>query len=91
MALAEAGAAVVIISRDLDEIFVLADHIAVIAGGRLSLPMLKRDSSVESIGRLMGRVTTEAARELEAAEQAGVSMKCDQQTISDRMWPPLLI
>ena len=33
MALAEAGAAVMIISQDLDEIFVLADRIAVIAGG----------------------------------------------------------
>jgi ABC-type uncharacterized transport system ATPase subunit len=35
MALAEEGAAVMIISQDLDEIFVLADRIAVIAGGRV--------------------------------------------------------
>jgi simple sugar transport system ATP-binding protein len=54
MALAEAGAAVMIISQDLDEIFVLADRIAVIAGGRISTPVLKREASVESIGRLMG-------------------------------------
>jgi general nucleoside transport system ATP-binding protein len=54
MALAEAGAAVMIISQDLDEIFVLADRVAVIAGGRVSEPVLARDATVESIGRLMG-------------------------------------
>jgi ABC-type uncharacterized transport system ATPase subunit len=54
MALAGAGAAVLIISQDLDEIFVLADRVAVIAGGRVSEPVLARDATVESIGRLMG-------------------------------------
>jgi ABC-type uncharacterized transport system ATPase subunit len=54
MTLAEAGAAVMIISQDLDEIFVLADRIAVIAGGRMSEPVLTRNATVESIGRLMG-------------------------------------
>jgi general nucleoside transport system ATP-binding protein len=54
MALAEDGAAVMIISQDLDEIFVMADRIAVIAGGRVSEPVLTRDATVESIGRLMG-------------------------------------
>ena len=54
MALAAGGAAVVIISQDLDEIFVLADRVAVIAGGRVSEPVAARDATVESIGRLMG-------------------------------------
>ena len=54
MALAQAGTAVIIISQDLDEIFVLADRIAVIAGGRVSTPVLTREATVESIGRLMG-------------------------------------
>jgi simple sugar transport system ATP-binding protein len=54
MGLAQSGSAVVIISQDLDEIFVLADRIAVIAGGRLSEPVARRDASIESIGRLMG-------------------------------------
>jgi simple sugar transport system ATP-binding protein len=54
MALAQTGAAIVIISQDLDEIFVLADRIAVIAGGHLSEPVLTRDATIESIGRLMG-------------------------------------
>ena len=60
MALAQAGAAVMIISQDLDEIFVLADRIAVIAGGRISAPVPTREATVESIGRLMGGT---AARE----------------------------
>jgi general nucleoside transport system ATP-binding protein len=52
--LALAGAAVVIVSQDLDEIFLLADRIAVMAGGRLSAPVRTKDVTVEQIGRLMG-------------------------------------
>jgi ABC-type uncharacterized transport system ATPase subunit len=58
MALAQSGTAVMIISQDLDEIFVLADRIAVIAGGRISEPVLTRDATIESIGRLMGGTAT---------------------------------
>jgi ABC-type uncharacterized transport system ATPase subunit len=61
MALAEAGTAVMIISQDLDEIFVLADRIAVIAGGHVSAPVLTREATVESIGRLMGGGSATAA------------------------------
>jgi len=53
-ALTDAGAATVVISQDLDEIFAVADQIAVIAGGRLSRPVPAREATVESIGRLMG-------------------------------------
>jgi simple sugar transport system ATP-binding protein len=63
MALAQAGAAVMIISQDLDEIFVLADRIAVIAGGRLSEPVLTKDATIESIGRLMGGTSAVAPQE----------------------------
>jgi len=52
--LAERGTAVVIISQDLDEIFLLCDRVAVIAGGQLSEPMPVRDASIEQIGLLMG-------------------------------------
>ena len=52
--LAEAGTAVVIISQDLDEIFLLCDRIAVIAGGRVSVPIPVRYASIEKIGLLMG-------------------------------------
>ena len=62
MALAQAGAAVVIISQDLDEIFVLADRIAVLAGGRMSEPVPARSATAESIGRLMGGAAHEDAR-----------------------------
>jgi simple sugar transport system ATP-binding protein len=54
MELAQDGAAVMIISQDLDEIFILADRIAVIAGGRVSEPVPTQSATVESIGRLMG-------------------------------------
>ena len=57
MALAQKGTAVMIISQDLDEIFVLADRIAVIAGGRISEPVRTRDATIELIGRLMGGTT----------------------------------
>jgi simple sugar transport system ATP-binding protein len=53
MALAAAGAAVIIISQDLDEIFTIADRIAVIAAGRLSAPVPTQQATIESIGRLM--------------------------------------
>ena len=52
--LADAGAATIVISQDLDEIFAVADHIAVLAGGRLSAPMPAHQATVEGIGRLMG-------------------------------------
>jgi ABC-type uncharacterized transport system ATPase subunit len=52
--LAEKGTAVVIISQDLDEIMLLCDRIAVIAGGRVSAPTDVKLATVEQIGLLMG-------------------------------------
>jgi simple sugar transport system ATP-binding protein len=52
--LADGGAAVVVISQDLDEIFVLCDRIAVIAEGRLSQTIPVAEASVEQIGQWMG-------------------------------------
>ena len=66
MALAAEGAAVMIISQDLDEIFILADRIAVIAGGRISDPVMTRDATVESIGRLMGGTQMPAGEMVDA-------------------------
>jgi len=54
MHLARDGAAVVIISQDLEELFVLCDSISVIAGGRLSAPVPVAEATVEKIGLLMG-------------------------------------
>ena len=53
-ALADRGAAVVVISQDLDELFALADDLAVLAAGRLSPAQPVREATVEGIGRLMG-------------------------------------
>ena len=49
-----------VISQDLDEIFLLADRIAVLAGGRLSAPVPVRAATPESIGLLMGGIATHA-------------------------------
>jgi ABC-type uncharacterized transport system ATPase subunit len=52
--LAARGAAVVVVSQDLDEIFALCHRIAVIAGGRLSPPRPVAETSVAEIGLLLG-------------------------------------
>ncbi len=52
--LAEKGAAVVVISQDLDELFTLSDRIAVLAGGRLSAAEAVDALTVEAIGQRMG-------------------------------------
>jgi len=54
--LADQGAAVVVISQDLDELIELADHIAVIANGRLSPPRPVAEVSVAELGLLMGGI-----------------------------------
>lgn len=52
--LARSGSAVLVISQDLDEIFELADRIAVISRGYLSEPEPSETMSRERIGLLMG-------------------------------------
>jgi ABC-type uncharacterized transport system ATPase subunit len=52
--LAESGAAIVIISQDLDELMMLCDRIAVMAQGRLSPTKPVGAVSVAEIGLLMG-------------------------------------
>jgi general nucleoside transport system ATP-binding protein len=59
--LAEQGAAILVISQDLDEVFALADRIAVIRGGRLSSARPTGSRSREEIGLLM--TEGEAARD----------------------------
>ena len=66
--LAEAGAAVLVISQDLDELMALAHRLAVLQGGHLS-PLRPVDAlSVAEIGLLMGGATT--ARNIQAAHAA---------------------
>ena len=52
--LARSGSAVLVISQDLDEIFEIADRIAVISRGHLSPPVPAESATRESIGLLMG-------------------------------------
>ncbi len=59
--LADRGAAILVISQDLDELFQIAGRIAVISGGRLSPARPVTELTVETIGREMG---AGASREL---------------------------
>jgi ABC-type uncharacterized transport system ATPase subunit len=68
--LADKGAAVVVISQDLDELMEMADHIAVIANGRLSPPRRVAEVSIEELGLLMGGVAASAPQERRHAVSA---------------------
>lgn len=52
--LAESGAAVLVVSQDLDELFAISNRIAVIAEGRLSVSRDIQEITIEQIGLLMG-------------------------------------
>src|SRR5262249_49386142 len=52
--LARRGAAVLVISQDLDELIEIADRIAVIFSGRLSAPLTAAAADRETLGLLMG-------------------------------------
>jgi len=52
--LAAAGAAVLVVSQDLDEILALSDRLAVINVGRLSEPVRTVHASIGEIGLRMG-------------------------------------
>jgi simple sugar transport system ATP-binding protein len=52
--LAANGAAVLVISQDLDELLTLTDRLAVINEGVLSRPLVTHQASIEEIGLLMG-------------------------------------
>jgi simple sugar transport system ATP-binding protein len=52
--LAGAGAAVLVISQDLDELLTLTDRLAVINVGVLSGTMVTAEASLDEIGLLMG-------------------------------------
>ena len=52
--LVDLGEAVLMISQDLDEIFLLCDRIAVISQGTLSKPTPVNEMTPEQVGLLMG-------------------------------------
>ncbi|AQZ52036.1 ABC transporter ATP-binding protein [Martelella mediterranea] len=53
VALRNAGMAILVISEELEELFELSDHIQVLHHGRLSPPLVTRDTRPEEIGRYM--------------------------------------
>jgi simple sugar transport system ATP-binding protein len=61
--LAARGAAVLVISQDLDELLEIADRIAVVFTGRLSVPIDSKAADREHLGLLMGGSSTQS-REL---------------------------
>ncbi len=61
--LADKGAAVVVISQDLDELIEISDRIAVIAGGRMSPAQHVGEVTMAELGLLMGGADARAAKE----------------------------
>ncbi|MBI3528462.1 MAG: ABC transporter ATP-binding protein [Betaproteobacteria bacterium] len=59
--LRDRGVAVLVISEELDELFMICDRLAVIAEGRLSSPVPSAGTSVEKIGAWMGGQFADAA------------------------------
>ncbi|MEM8572544.1 MAG: ABC transporter ATP-binding protein [Pseudomonadota bacterium] len=66
--LASAGAGVIVISQDLDELMEISDAFSVLANGRLSPPRPALGLDIEAIGRMMG-----GAFDVEPAEAARAS------------------
>lgn len=64
--LAANGAAVLVISQDLEELFEIADRLSVIHDGHLSPARLTEDVTVEEIGLLMGGVSGDPTTEVAA-------------------------
>ncbi len=54
MTLSAKGAAIVVISQDLDEIFAICDRVAVLHRGTLSEPQVTGNVTAEELGMLMG-------------------------------------
>jgi simple sugar transport system ATP-binding protein len=64
--LAANGAAVLVISQDLEELFEIADRLSVICDGRLSPGRNTEEVNVEEIGLLMGGISSEPITEVAA-------------------------
>ncbi len=65
--LARRGSAVLVISQDLDEIFQIADRIAVISRGELSDAYPASDVTLEQVGLLMAGAHEQSFQNIEAA------------------------
>jgi simple sugar transport system ATP-binding protein len=70
LALRDAGCALLVVSEELDELFEICDRLAVIARGRLSPALARRDATVEQIGAWMSGLWDAPAAAQEAAHAA---------------------
>lgn len=59
--MAQAGAGVIVISQDLDELLEVADNFAALNGGRLSAPRPVEGLTMDQIGLMLGGATDAAA------------------------------
>ena len=75
MDLAANGAAVIVISQDLEEIFAVSHKIAVLHEGRLSPAYAAREMTAEAIGLLMGGSRPEKSVKKPAKKSAKKSVK----------------
>ena len=91
--LAARGAAVLVISQDLDELFEIADRLAVICAGRLSAPRATRRADRGEIGMLMAgvgmkgrrmRLALERRAERSIVDRAAVAAAGDRADARDR-------
>ncbi|WP_114965928.1 ABC transporter ATP-binding protein [Alkalilacustris brevis] len=71
MDLAAQGAAVVVISQDLDELMEIADRFAALNAGRLSPPRDMRELSLEAIGLMLGGAHDMEVAADDAVERTG--------------------
>ncbi|MBS3648138.1 ABC transporter ATP-binding protein [Pseudaminobacter sp. 19-2017] len=56
--LSRAGAAVLVVSEELDELFEICDRLLVICQGRVSPPLMRAETNREEVGLLMTRLGT---------------------------------
>jgi simple sugar transport system ATP-binding protein len=68
--LAKGGAAILVISQDLNELMAISTSFAVISEGRLSEPRPTGEMSIEEIGLLMGGVHSSAGKGASAGQEA---------------------
>jgi simple sugar transport system ATP-binding protein len=68
--LAKGGAAILVISQDLNELMAISTSFAVISEGRLSEPRPTGEMSIEEIGLLMGGVHSSAGQGASPGQEA---------------------
>ena len=82
--LAGRGAAVLVISQDLDELAEIADRIAVMFHGRLSAPLDAAEATREKLGLLMGGAQAGTGRRRARGRSMQLVLEKRRRTLDDR-------